>query len=318
MPQHRRFRFGVTLPFPDSGQQWRDLARKVEDLGYDVLLVADHMARQWSPLLALQAAAEVTTRLRFGTHVLANDFRHPVVLAREVATLDLLTGGRFELGIGAGHPPTSETGVRDYEQLGFEMDAPGKRVQRLAESVRLISTFFAENDRFDFEGRFFNLRGVVPYPKPQQQPRPPLMIAGAGPRMLRLAAESADIVNIAPRPPTQGPTARGSMGFGLGINDELAILREAAGARFDSLELCVFADRASITDNREQEIASLAAEFGISREALLDMPHTLIGPVESMVESVQEYRERFGVSYRIVPHQLLDGFAPVVARLSGR
>jgi probable F420-dependent oxidoreductase len=317
VPHPRKFRFGVAVSFPGDANQWRDLARKVEDLGYDVLLVADHMLRQWSPLLALVAAADVTNRLRFGTQVIANDFRHPAVLAKEAATLDLLTGGRFELGIGVGHPPTSQTGIRDYQQLGREMDSPGARVQRLAESVQIISTFFKADEPFDFTGEFFNLRGVVPNPKPLQKPRPPIMIAGAGPRMLRLAANTADIINIAPRPPTRGATSRGSTGFGLDIHAELSIIKNAADARFDAIELSVFADRAVVTDKPDEELDKLAAEFGISREAVLDMPHTLIGSPESMIESVQASRERFGISYRIVPNYLLDAFAPVVSRLRG-
>jgi probable F420-dependent oxidoreductase len=317
VPNQRKFRFGVAVSFPEDAGQWRDLARKVEDLGYDVLLVADHLSRQWSPLPALVAAADVTSRLRFGTQVIANDFRHPAVLAKEAATLDLLTGGRFELGIGVGHPPSSQTGIRDYQQLGREMDSPGARVQRLAESLQIISTFFDADEPFDFAGSFFNLQGVIPHPKPLQKPRPPLMIAGAGPRMLKLAASSADIINIAPRPPTRGTTSRGSTGFGLDIHAELSIIKDAAGSRFDEIELSVFADRAVLTDKPEEELDKLAAEFGISREAVLDMPHTLIGSLESMIESLQAYRERFGISYRIVPNYMLDAFAPVVARLKG-
>ena len=317
MPDQRNFRFGVAVSFPEDANQWRHLARKVEDLGYDVLLVADHLLRQWSPLPALVAAADATNSLRFGTQVIANDFRHPVVFAKEAATLDLLTGGRFELGIGVGHPPTSQTGIRDYQQLGREMDSPGARVQRLDESLQIISTFFDADEPFDFAGNFFDLKGVLPHPKPVQKPRPPIMIAGAGPRMLKLAARSADIINIAPRPPTRGTTSRGSTGFGLDIHAELSIIKEAAGPRFAEIELSVFADRAVITDKPVEELDKLAAEFGISREAVLDMPHTLLGTPESMVESVQAYRERFGIGYRIVPSYMLEAFAPVVARLKG-
>ena len=141
----RKIRFGFAAGLPESLQAWRELARKAEDLGYDVIHVADHMGRQWSPLLALLSAAEATTRLRVGTQVIANDFRIPVVLAKEIATLDLLTGGRFECGIGVGHPATSPTGRSDYNQIGMEMDEPGPRVGRLAESLRLIKRFMASD-----------------------------------------------------------------------------------------------------------------------------------------------------------------------------
>ncbi|HWO73299.1 MAG TPA: TIGR03621 family F420-dependent LLM class oxidoreductase [Dehalococcoidia bacterium] len=314
----RPIRFGVTHSSAASPADWKQLARKVEDLGYDVLLLADHMGRQWAPLLAALAAAEATTRLRVGTQVIANDFRHPAVLAKEVATLDLLTGGRFEFGIGVGHPPTSPTGRSDYAQLGMEMDEPGVRVSRLEESVQIIKRFLTSPEPFDFEGRFFRLKAVEPQPRPAQQPRPPIMIAGAGPRMLRLMGREADIVNIAPRPPTKGTTSRGSTGFGLTISDELALIREGAGDRYEALELCVFADRASVTDDPAPVAEALATEFGISLEALHEMPHTLIGPPGLLEERILEHREKYGVSYRIIPGGLMEAFAPVVRRLAGK
>jgi len=314
----RPLRFGVTASPSGSPSQWKDLAAKAEDLGYDVILLADHMGRQWAPLLAALAAAEATARLRVGIQVIANDFRHPAVLAKEVATLDLLTGGRFEFGIGVGHPPTSPTGRSDYALLGMKMDEPGVRVARLEESVRIIKRFLTSPEPFDFDGKFFRLKGVEPQPRPAQQPGPPVMIAGAGPRMLRLAGREADIVNIAPRPPTKGTTSRGSTGFGLTIHDELALIRQGAGDRYDSLELCVFADRAAVTDDPAPEAEALAAEFGIGLEALHEMPHTLIGPPGLLEERVLEHREKYGVSYRIVPGGLMDAFAPVVRRLAGK
>jgi len=313
----RKIRFGFAAGLPESVEAWRELARKAEDLGYDVMHVADHMGRQWSPLLALLSAADATTRLRVGTQVIANDFRVPVVLAKEIATLDLLTGGRFECGIGVGHPASSPTGRSDYNQIGREMDEPGPRVSRLAESLRLIKRFMASDEAFDFEGRFYHGRGVVPFPKPVQRPRPPIMVAGAGPRMLRLAASEADIVNIAPRPPTLGPTSRGSMSFGLDIHAELALIKEAAGDRYDELELCVFADRAVVTDDPEPAMARLGEELQIGRDALLEMPHTLIGEPGAIEERILEHRERYDISYRIVPGQLMEAFAPVVKKLAG-
>jgi probable F420-dependent oxidoreductase len=314
----KKIRFGVALGFPETLAQWQDQARKVEDLGYDVLQVADHLGRQWSPLLALLAAAQVTTRLRFGTQVIANDFRHPVVLAKEVATLDLLTGGRYELGIGVGHPATSPTGRSDYAQLGREMDAPGPRVDRLRESLQVVKAFMANSEPFDYGGSFFDLHSIVPFPKPMQRPHPPIMVAGAGPRMLRLAAREADIINIAPRPPIKGTTSRGSTGFGLSIHDELNIMREAAGARFGDLELCVFGDRSVVTDHPAEEKQKLADDFGIGMDALEEMPHTLIGDTSAIGDRILEHRERYGISYRIVLGAQIDAYAPIVKRLSGK
>jgi probable F420-dependent oxidoreductase len=160
MAEHK-IRFGVAASFPETVAEWKETARKAEDLGYDVLVVADHLSRQWAPLPALTVAAEVTTTLRVSTQVIANDFRRPVVLAKEIATVDLLTGGRFEPGIGVGHPQTSPIGRSDYDQMGIEMDAPGPRVTRLDESVRLIKRFLESDEQFDFEGEFYSGRTLA-------------------------------------------------------------------------------------------------------------------------------------------------------------
>jgi probable F420-dependent oxidoreductase len=317
MSEHK-IRFGVAVGFPESVEAWRETARKAEDLGYSVLLVADHLGRQWAPLPALLAAADATTTLRVGTQVIANDFRRPLVLAKEIATLDLLTGGRFEPGIGVGHPATSATGRSDYNQLGVEMDGPGPRVTRLEESLRLIKQFLHGEEQFDFEGEFYKAKDAIPFPNPVQKPHPPIMVAGAGPRMLRLCAREADIVNVAPRPPIKGTTSRGSTGFGLDIHGELAILKEAAESRYDDLELCVFADRASMTDDPGPAVEALAADFGITPDAVHEMPHTLIGGPEAMAEKVLLDKERYGVTYRVVQGVLMEAMAPVIKATAGR
>lgn len=313
----RKIRFGLVANFPDSLKAWQELARKTEDLGYDVLHVIDHLGRHWSPLLALLSAADATTSLRIGTQVLANDFRYPVMLAKEVATLDLLTGGRFECGIGVGHPPTSPTGQSDYGQLGREIDDAGPRVSRLAETLRLMKRFMASDEPFDFDGKFHQVRAVVPFPKPIQQPRPPIMVGGAGPRMLRLAASEGDIVNIAPRAPIVGIAASGAPSFGLDIDAELALIREAAGARYDEIEISVSSLQVQITDNPEPAMQRLQEHMHIGREALLKMPHTLIGDAGAVEERILEHRDRFDISYRIIPGDRIDEFAPIVGRLAG-
>jgi probable F420-dependent oxidoreductase len=317
MTQHK-IRFGVAVNFPESAEAWRETAHQAEDLGYAVLLVADHLGRQWAPLPALVAAADATSTLRVGTQVIANDFRNPVVLAKEIATVDLLTGGRFEPGIGVGHPATSATGRSDYNQLGVEMDGPGPRVSRLAESLRLIKRFLESDEQFDFEGEFYRAKDVIPLPKPVQRPHPPIMVAGAGPRMLRLAAREADIVNIAPRPPIKGMSARGTVGFGLDITGSREIIREAAGARYGDIELCVFADRAVVTKDPRPAREKLAADLGITEQQMDEMPHTLIGEPDAICEAILKFRDSHDVSYRIVPGALMDDFAPVVAKVGGK
>jgi probable F420-dependent oxidoreductase len=319
----RRFRFGVAASgAPESARAWREVARKAEDLGYSTLLVADHMSRQASPLVAATAALSATTRLRVGTQVLANPLRNPAVLAKEIASVDLLGEGRFEPGLGAGWPNTSATGRSDANQTGIDMGQAGERLERLMEAVQIIGRFLSSDEPFDFKGKHFSLTGVIPSPRPVQQPRPPLMVAGGGPRLLRFAARHADIINIAPRPPIVGPTAAGSMGFGMTMADVIALIKEAAGPRYRDIELCVFsnnpqAGNPSVTDRPDPSVERLAAELRTTPEATLAMPATLIGSVSSLVERIQAHREDYDISYRTVPAFAMDQFAPVVARLAG-
>jgi probable F420-dependent oxidoreductase len=315
----RKFRFGLAVRFPDTVQEWRDLARKTEEQGYDVLLVADHMTPQWTPLLACLAAADATTTLRFGTQVLAAGFRNPSILAKEVATLDVLTGGRFELGIGAGWPASSATGQSDAAQTSLPLDDNGTRVTRLEEAVHIIKAFLESDTPVDYEGKLYQVNGLNPFPRPVQKPHPPIMIAGAGPRLIRLAGRVADIINIAPRPPVKGPTAVGSMGFGLTINDELNLIKEAAGARYNDIELCVFADRMNITsDDRGGLVEKLAESMKTTPDMVEEMPHTLLGTTDHMIERIQQSRDKYGVTYRIIPAYAGDAFAPVVKALKGK
>jgi probable F420-dependent oxidoreductase len=323
MASERKFRFGVAASAPQSATAWREMARKAEDLGYSTLLLADHMSRQAAPLIAAMAALAATTRLRLGTQVLANPFRNPSILAKEVATLDFLSDGRFEVGIGAGWPNSSNTGRSDSNQTGIDMGESGYRVERLMEAVRIIKSFLSSEEAFDFPGRHFNVKGLNPFPRGVQRPHAPIMIAGAGPRMMRFAAREADIINIAPRPPIVGPTPAGSMGFGLTMADEIDLIKKAAGERYAEIELCVFsnnpqANNPSVTDDAGVSIDKLAGDLSTTREAVLAMPATLIGSVDSLCERIEMHREQYDISYRTIPWYAVDQFAPVVARLSGK
>ena len=314
----RRIRFGLQANFTETPQELAEIARKAEDLGYDTLLFPDHMNRQGSPLLTALFAAMSTTRLRVGTQVIANDFRPPVMLAKEVATADMLSGGRFELGIGTGWPATSTTGQNDNGQLGLPLDEPGPRVGRLAESLKIIKQFMSSTEPFDFAGKHYDLKRINPIPRPIQQPRPPIMLAGAGPRMLRLGAREADIINIAPRPPTVGPTAVGSMGYGLTIKDELDIIKDAAGPRFDDIELAVYADRLNFTDDVATARAKIAEGMKVTPDVVAVMPHMLVGDPEHMIDQINQARGEHNIGYRIIPFYGMDAMAPVVKRLAGR
>jgi alkanesulfonate monooxygenase SsuD/methylene tetrahydromethanopterin reductase-like flavin-dependent oxidoreductase (luciferase family) len=230
----------------------------------------------------------------------------------------VLTDGRLELGIGVGWPAGSDF-AGDYDQAGIRVGTPGVRVQRLGEALHIIRSFLTNARPVDFDGAHFQAAGLVPLPRPVQPFGPPIMVAGAGPRLLKLAARFADIVNFAPRPPTIGRTATGSIGFGLSVADQVELVREAAGERFDSLEFATFSIRPVVTDASDLTpvMDAFAAEYNTSPEIAATIPATLAGSVDALVERLQQQREELGLSYRIIGGSALEVFAPVVARLAG-
>ena len=307
---HRPFRFGVQITRARSGDEWRAAARRAEELGYDVFLMADHFGRQFAFGPAVAVAAEATNTIRIGTLVLQNDLRHPAMVAMEAATLDVLSGGRLEFGIGAGgsYPP-------EYPWTGIPLDPPGVRVRRLAETVPLLKRLWA-NEPFSFAGEFFRFEEYTGHPKPVQQPHPPLLIAGGGKRMITLAAEHADIIGLLPAMLPEG-------GFAEEISDEafagkMELVREAAGSRFDAIELNILIQMLDVTDDREAAIPRLKEERGITDDAWFDSPMVYVGSVDAIVERMREVRERIGVSYFVVFEPAMEAFAPIVARLAGR
>jgi probable F420-dependent oxidoreductase len=300
----RPFRFGVSGGRPTRAE-WLDLARKADDLGYSTLLLPDHFGRQLAPLHALLAAAMATPRLRVGTIVLDNDFRHPALLAREAATVDLLTDGRFELGIGAGWLEA------DYRSSGLPFDPPGLRVTRLTEAVHILKAFFTGEGPITFEGRFYRLNDLLPYPRR----RVPLLIAGSRRRMLQLAAREADIVGLEDHQFAERLTGSASIHVA-DSNEQVAIVREAAGPRFDDLELNVFAARTEVTDDRSGVVDDFAQQMGLTPAQIDASTSFLVGSADAIAEQLHERRERLGISYIIVWDRVMDAFAPVVARLS--
>jgi probable F420-dependent oxidoreductase len=301
------FRFGVSGGRPTRAA-WLDLARSAEDLGYSTLLLPDHFGPQLAPLPALLAAALATRTLRVGTIVLDNDFRHPAVLAKEAATIDLLTDGRFELGIGAGWL------AADYTASGLPFDPPAERVSRLAEAVRIIRAFLAGEGPVTFHGRFYRVDGLQPAPRPAQA-RLPILIGASRPRMLRLAAHEADIVGLEDHQFAERMEGRARIHVAA-CAEQAAIVREAAGARFASLELSVFAARTEVTDDAAAE-QRMADQLQLDVQQVRTSGSFLIGSVDSIVDTLQERRERLGISYVMVWDRVMDAFAPVVARLSG-
>jgi probable F420-dependent oxidoreductase len=306
----RKFRFGIVGRAPTRAA-WQDFARQAEDLGFSTLVIPDHFGAQLAPLPAIMSAAAVTTRLRFGTGVLDNDFRHPALLAKEAASVDLLTDGRFELGIGAGWAPS------DYAQTGIPFDLGHVRFERLKEAVHILTAAFGP-DPVTFEGKYYSVHDLDVLPKPVQSPRPPLLIGASQRRMLTFAGQVADIVGLEDQQWPQRSLDAGRIRVA-DAAEQVAIVREAAGARFDQIELNILLARVVITDHPRSAAGDLASQLGLSEEQVLGSASMLIGSVEGIAELLQERRERLGISYGVVFQQaaLEGGFSRVVARLSG-
>lgn len=304
----RSFRFSVMVSNATSAEAWRAKARRVEELGYSALLVVDHLGDQLAPVPALMAAFDATTRLRAGSFVFSNDYRNPVMLAKEIATLDHLSGGRVELGIGAGWL------TRDYEILGIPYDPPAKRVDRLIEAVGLIDRLFTEPS-VDSAGAWYPVRGATLFPKPVQRPRPPLMIGGGGPRMLRFAARHADIVALAPQVNADGQPHVAHLTTAA-TADKIEIVRAAAGSRFDALVLNVIVFDAAIDGEARSLLDGIASRLKASVATIVDSPYFLYGSLDRLRRELLQRRERLGVSYYAIPEKVMEPFAPLARELA--
>ena len=306
----RPFRFGVTAPTPSGGTDWAERARRVEQLGYSILVVPDHFRDHLAPVPALTAAALATTRLRVGSLVFSNDFRHPAVLAKEAATIDVLSGGRFELGLGGGWLRA------EYDQTGIPFDAPGTRIERLEEAVTIIKGLLA-GERVTFAGRHYTIADLEGRPTPVQRPHPPIAIGGGGRRTLTLAAREASIVGLVPRARRDGSGLDMTDLSDAATREKLEWVRSAAGDRFDSLEIHALIQAVAVGDRRTAAADDLASRFKVAREVVLETPYVLLGTIKEMCESLRQRRERYGISYLTVFERDMEVFAPVVARLAG-
>lgn len=308
----RAFRFGIQTSKADSREAWAAKARRIEELGFSTLFIPDHFTDQFSPIPALMAAADATTTLRLGGLVFDNDYRHPVIFAKDMATLDVLSDGRAEVGIGAGWMQS------DYDAAGMAYDRPGVRISRLEEGVRIIKGLFGDAP-VDHEGKHYRITNYAGLPKPVQKPHPPILIGGGGKRVLSFAGREADIVgvnfNLEP-----GAVNRDVLqtGDAAATEDKLRWIREAAGARFDQIELNVTVFVAAVTDDRAKFAERLAPGYGMPADQVLESPHVLAGTVDQIVQTLQERRERYGFSYVAFSGDLFEQMAPVVAKLAGR
>jgi probable F420-dependent oxidoreductase len=306
------FRFGVQLSRAGSPDAWRATARQIEDLGYSTLFIPNHLDDQFAPVVALCAAADATSGLRVGSLVFDIDYRHPVVLAKEIATLDFLSEGRVEFGLGAGWLTS------DYEQSGIVCDPPGVRVERMTEGLTIMKSLW-ETGTATFEGAHYRVTGAVGQPMPVQRPHPPVIIGGGSRRVLGIAGREADIVGLNPRLTAGHVGAEAIATTSAEHYDErLAWVKEAAGDRFGDLELQCLTFFVQLTDDRAGALERLAALMSVSPDQVAHTPIALVGTVEQIVETLEERRERFGFNYVVVHEGEMEAFGPVVAALSGR
>ena len=311
MPHDRRFRFGVQTHNAASGEEWAGIARRAEELGFRTLFLPDHFGEQLAPIPAMAAAAAATTKLRVGALVFDNDYKHPVVLAKELATIDVLSGGRVEVGLGAGWMKT------DYDQSGISYDPPSTRVDRFEEGLAVIAALFGP-DPVTFDGTYYQVTDLVGHPRPVQQPRPPILIGAGMKRMLTIAGRHADIVGINPSMPNgriDADTAKSGMAE---LTDQkLAWVKEAAGERYADIEINLHNYACIVTDDRQKVADEYAQLFGMSAEDMLEFPHAMVGTVEEICESLQARRERWDASYIVVSQDAMEAMAPIVAKLDG-
>ncbi|MEM9041958.1 MAG: TIGR03621 family F420-dependent LLM class oxidoreductase, partial [Actinomycetota bacterium] len=266
---------------------------------------------QLAPIAALSTAAAVTEQLRVGTLVFANDYRHPAVLAKEMATLDLLSDGRLEVGVGAGWMTT------DYAQTGIQHDRAGVRIDRMIEGIEVMRGLWGD-EAFSFSGEHYTITEMTDGPPPVQPGGPPLVVGGGGKRVLSTAARLADIVGVNPNvgEGTVGPEAIASMSADA-TEEKLGWVRSAAGERFDDIEISILKFVTMVTDDRDTVAGKVGAGMGMDEETILASPHTLIGSAAQLVDELREQRDRWQGSYVTVQSDALDTFAPVVAELAG-
>jgi probable F420-dependent oxidoreductase len=305
------FRFGVQMPHAESAAAWRDIARKLEDLGYSTLFMPDHFGDELAPTPALAMAAAHTTTLRVGSLVFDNDYKHPAILAKEAATIDLLSDGRFEFGIGAGWMRV------DYDMLGLPYDSPAVRVDRFEEALHIVKQCFT-GEKFTYHGEHYRMTDYVGRPRPLQRPRIPLLIGGGGKRVLSIAAREADVVGINPN------LRSGEIGLDSAIDslqartdEKVQWVRDAAGDRWDDLEIQMRFFMTSVRSDRLAFAEKLAPAFGVSPEETLESGAVLVGTEQEIVEQLHRRRERWGLSYVVVGDTNIDEFAPIVSKLAG-
>jgi len=304
------FTFAVQPLTVGSAGEWTELAKTAEGLGYSTLQVPDHFAyEQLAPIPAMMAAASATTTLRVGALVFANDYKHPAVLAKELATIDILSNGRVEIGMGAGWMNA------DYEMLGLTMERPGVRIERLREGIRIMKASFT-GEPVNFRGSHYHVSGLVGHPRPVQA-HPPFLIGGGGPKMLDLACEEADIISI------NGNLASGEAGTPVfdsmradAVDSRIAHCKARLGARQSQVTMHINVYWVGVGGEWKAAAEGVSGFIGYDAAALDATPYALYGDVNQVVDKIQRIHERWGFTYFSVPSANVREFAPVIAKLS--
>lgn len=319
----RPIRFGFTGGVSSKREKLLDSARRAESLGYSTFGLADHFVRPFAPLIACQAVADATTTLRITQTVLAQDFREPAVLAKELATLDVLSEGRLEVGLGAGWLR------QEYEDAGIRFEPAPVRIARLEETAIILKGLFGD-EPFSFEGEHYRINGLKGVPTPVQRPRPPIMIGGGGRKVLSVAARQADIVQLMPSN-RHGRTSLDASQFSApAIEEKIGWIRDAAGSRFDEIELSAQLIECAVTDRPDEHLSDLAdriatvtermggGRIDFGGEDLRSSPIVAVGSLDEVCERLLDTRDRYGISYFSAPVDAPpEVIAPVIEALNG-
>jgi probable F420-dependent oxidoreductase len=300
-------RVSIQIPSAPDFASWVEKVRRADACGFYSVSIPDHLGPslpQFAPLVALAAAAAVTTRLRLAVTVLDNDFRHPVMLAKEVATLDVLSGGRVDMGMGAGwlEEDYTKTGVATW-------DPPATRVARLIESIALVKQLFG-GETVTFEGEHYRVNDFRSFPKPVQKPVP-LMIGGRGKRMLSMAAREAQIISILAAPSEGGSRLAG-------FEEQLGWIADARGSDRDDLMVGIRIPFGEIAGSGESGVAAaerLGARMGLPARDVLESPFFIVGELGDIKEHLLDIQRRYGISYITVSEDLAWQIAPIVREL---
>jgi probable F420-dependent oxidoreductase len=311
----RPFRFLADIHEIVPGAELAARARRAEQMGYHALVLPDHLLAQVSPVVAMATVAAATSTLRVSAFVLNNDLRHPAVLAQDIASIDVLSGGRVDVAIGAGWNKP------EYDAIGIAFDPAPVRQARLAESITVLKGLFSGSP-FSFAGEHYTITDYTAAPVPVQRPHPPFFIGGGGRRTLTLAGREADIVGLAPRILANSRVDAASLTLAA-AREKIGWVREAAGARFESLEFNIYPSTWPVTitgDLRAEArrvIDSLRSRTGVelTEDEVIDSPHLFIGSVDRLVEKFLQLREELGISSIMLGE--IDELAPVLDRLAG-